>query len=161
MNITKKMLVAAAGLLLFAGVTAGCAGSSDKAKDRDAAQSNATSQGPTLEQTNLEMKRKLEENPNAIGYVYVLSFGKPLGYYVTKGKISSNGSQKGPMDDVVRYCRSGDCAWVAVDSKQDDGSYGTPDPGIFFFLPDGTKVVTDLDYIHSTQPLTLNVPKLG
>lgn len=145
--------LAAAALLLT-----GCTTSKDD-KARDAIQSQKAT-GNTLEKQNLTEKRKREENPNAIGYVYLVSFGKPFGYYVTKGKISSNGSQLTPTDDVIWTCHSGDCSAVNVDGPQDDGSYGDKDPGIFFFTTDGTKVVTDLDYIHSDQPLAIDVPRL-
>jgi len=152
---------AVAGLVLT-----GCTGSNDTAKKREQEQKATTATGPTLEQTNLDAKRKLEDNPNAIGYVYLMSFGKVFGYYVSKGKISSNGSQMGPMDELVRYCQKGDCYVGPVDSKQDDGSYGSPDPGIFFFTTDGAKIVWGSDeYIHSTQPIATTalagVPKLG
>lgn len=42
------------------------------------------------------------------------------------------------------------------------GSYGGGDPGIFFFLTNGTKVVTSLDYIQTDQPIPgVAAPKLG
>jgi hypothetical protein len=51
---------------------------------------------------------------------------------------------------------------VVVDGPQDDGSYGSGDPGIFFFLTNGTKVVTSLDYIQTDQPIPgITAPKLG
>lgn len=118
-------------------------------------------QGETLEQANLKKKIKLDEDANRIGYVYVMSFSKFIGYYTIKGKISANGSQLAPEQEVI--CRYSSDSCQAVDSSQDDGTFGTGDPGIFFFTTEGAMVVTDLDYMYSTQPIptSINVPKLG
>lgn len=148
-----------AALLVLASLTACTTGTAEEqARDKQQAQSI---QGDSLEKKNLGEKRKREENPTAVGYVYLMSFGKVLGYYVIKGKVSSNGSQAAPEEDIVWTCRHGDCLPVVVDSAQDDGSYGTGDPGIFFFTAEGVKVVTDLDYVHSDQPIPFDVPKLN
>jgi hypothetical protein len=114
----------------------------------------------SLEKTNLERKLKLDDNPSIVGYVYIVSFAKPMGYYVIKGKVSSSGSQIAPESEIVDPCSGSYCPSV-VDGPQDDGTYGTGDPGIFFFLTNGTMVVTSLDYIYSTQPLPIDVPRLG
>jgi len=152
----KKRIILS--LLLVIGIlfsTTGCFTQS-KANARDAAQKEATTTGESLEIKNLKAKRAREENPDTARYLYLISFGKPIGYYVTKGKISSNGSQIGPETEVLREL-SGN---PVVDSAQDDGSYGAGDPGIFFFTSDGILVVTDLDYIQSDQPLNIDVPLL-
>lgn len=153
----KITLASLAAVGVIVGTASGCSSGDDKAR-RELTAQKAT--GNTLEKQNLEEKRRREENPNAIGYVYLVSFGKPFGYYVTKGKISSNGSQRTPSDDVIWTCDGGHCDHMVVQGPQDDGSYGEPDPGVFFFTTDGTKVVTDLDYIHSDQPLAIDVPRL-
>lgn len=142
--------------------SAGACGPSEDDEARAAA-SSSKAQGQTLEKSNLEEKRKREENPNAVGYVYLINFGQVLGYYVSRGKISSNGSQATPEQDIHWTCRTNyGCQPVVVDGPQDDGSYGGHDPGIFFFLSDGTKVVTSLDYVHTDRPIpALNVPLLG
>lgn len=146
-------------IAMLLGLT-GCPGDSQVEK-REQAQAAAGAQpgATTQEIKNLKEKKRREEDPNAVRYLYLLSFGKPIGYYVTKGKISSNGSQAGPEDDIVKPCSG--CDRVVVDSAQDDGSYGDGDPGIFFFTAEGVMVVTSLDYIQSDQPLALNVPKLN
>jgi hypothetical protein len=141
--------------------TTACRGKTTDQRAREEAQSQKAT-GPTLEKANLDAKKRLEENPNRIGYLYLMSFGKFVGYYVTKGKISSNSSQKTPEQSAVRYCQSGDCAWLVLDGAQDDGSYGAGDPGIFFFTSEGKEVVTSLDYVYSDQPLVLpGVPELA
>lgn len=147
-------LIVAAGLVFG---LAACTGKSEAQKRREQQQASQST-GETLEKKNLAEKRRREESANAIRYLYVVSFGKPMGYYVTKGKISSNGSQAGPETELIRPCSG--CDYQPVDSAQDDGSYGDGDPGIFFFTTDGTMVVTSLDYIQSDQPLAFNVPQL-
>jgi hypothetical protein len=163
---TRTRRAGVIGVLLSAAlVLAGCDNQTADDKARDTLQAQKAT-GPTLEKTNLEEKRKREENPDAIGYLYVMSFGQIKGYYVTRGKISSNGSQATPEQDVHWTCGGTTgyygCQPVVVDGPQDDGSYGNGDPGIFFFLADGTKIVTNLDYIQSDRPIpTIDAPKLG
>jgi outer membrane murein-binding lipoprotein Lpp len=160
---TKVALAAVAALsaLLLSGCTSG-PGKTNTESSRRQLQAKKAS-GSTLEKTNLEEKRKREENPNAIGYVYLMNYGQIVGYYVTKGKISSSGSQATPTDQILYACDDGlsGCQAVTVDGPQDDGSYGSSDPGIFFFTTEGVKVVTSLDYIQSDQPLAVNAPKLN
>lgn len=164
MNISRRTIKGVA-ITLVAGLVltlSGCSGQTDEEKALAKEQETSTVDGPSLEKTNLDRKKKLEENPNAIGYVYLLSkTGAFIGYYVTKGKISSNGSQAGPEDRIVWTCRNNHgCQPVVLDSPQDDGSYGDGDPGIFFFTAAGVKIVTSMEYVHSTQPLSINVPQL-
>lgn len=153
-------------LLLTAGA---CSGPTAEQLARDQLQSQKAT-GDTLEKKNLEEKRKREEDPSAIGYVYLLTNNPQapiLGYYISKGKISSNSSQRTPMQDVIHACGGSSghygCAPVVVDGPQDDGSYGNGDPGIFFFLADGTKVTWGSDlWMHTDRPIpALNVPLLG
>lgn len=156
----KQLALVVTSMVLL---SAGACGPSEDDVARQEAQSRKAD-GPTLEKTNLEEKRKREENPDAIGYVYLLSFsGDVVGYYVTKGKISSNGSQATPEQEIHWTCRTNySCHPIVVDGPQDDGSFGGHDPGIFFFLTNGTKIVTSVDYIHSDQPIaTIQAPLLG
>lgn len=111
----------------------------------------------SLEKSNLSEKLKRENDPNAVRYVYLISFAQPIGYYVIKGKVSSSGSQLAPEQEIIKRYSDG----YAVDSAQDDGTYGQGDPGIFFFLGDGTMVTTTLDYIEADAPLPIDVPRLG
>lgn len=155
MKISQKIaaVVVAAGLVF--GATA-CSGPSEY-EQRKAAQ-GTTQITNSLEKQNLTRKRDKEEDPNAIRYVYVYSFGQPIGYYVIKGKVSSSGSQMGPETEVIKsYGGDG----FVVDSAQDDGTYGAGDPGIFFFTTDGVLVETSMDYISQDAPLPINnVPRL-
>lgn len=114
----------------------------------------------SLERRNIRERLLRTNKPNAIGYVYILSFGKFIGYYTIKGKVSSTQSQMTTGTLFVRPCSG--CDKQPVDSPGDDGSYGDNEPGIFFFTTDGAMVETSADYIVSDQPLAVaDVPELN
>jgi murein DD-endopeptidase MepM/ murein hydrolase activator NlpD len=154
-NRTIRALTAATAGLLLAGSLAACTDLQDYNQRKTAQKSTTISN--SLEKRNLESKLQRENKPNAVRYVYLMNFGKIVGYYVIKGKVSSSGSQLAPEEDIVRGI-GGD--GYVVDSAQDDGTYGSGDDGVFFFLADGTMVETTLDYISSDQPLAVDVPRL-
>jgi hypothetical protein len=169
-NSIKKMIALVALLTFGVFALAGCSGQDPEYTKRQEQNKQAASQS-SLEKQNLAKKLKLEENPDRIGYVTVLAgvSGKPFGYYTVKGKISNSGSQLDPEDLV--NCGRGQLPGTAnyqdycevIDGPQDDGTYGTGDPGNFFFTTDGTYVEITTDYVYSSQPLpsALHIPKLG
>lgn len=143
---------------LAVGGTTACTSDARQAYDARQKAQNETTLKDSIALDNLKKKRDRENDPNKVRYLYLMSFGKPVGYYVTKGNITSNASQIAPEEEVVKsYGGDG----YVVDSAQDDGTYGNGDPGVFFFTADGTMVVTSLDYIQSDQPLQIDVPRLG
>jgi hypothetical protein len=157
MNRTAKTL---ATFTAVAAVVAlgGCSASNTQQRDADNAAVKKLQTGVSLEKTQLTERLKRQNKASAVGYVYLLNFGKPFGYYVIKGKVSNSGSQLAPEEELVRPC--GGCDRIATDGPQDDGTYGTGDPGIFFFTATGVMVETSVDYIYSDQPLELDVPLL-
>lgn len=159
-NIRRSITALFTVSLLALGLGA-CTDTSEADKRTEMQAKKADPNRKTLEKANLAERIKRQEKPNAIGYVYVISFAKPFGYYVIKGKVSSSGSQLTPTDDIVRSCASGGCEFSVVDGAQDDGTFGQNDPGIFFFTSEGTMVETNLDYIYTDQPLDLDVPLLA
>lgn len=162
MNTRTKALsllvIATIGTAALTGCTQASAAFEERSELQDAYDTS-----DSLELRNLTEKREREDDPNQIRYLYLLSFGQIIGYYVTQGKISSNGSQITPEQELVKGWEAageGEELYI-VDSAQDDGSYGSGDPGIFFFTTDGVMVVTSLDYIQSDAPLGVDVPRLG
>lgn len=113
----------------------------------------------SLERRNIRERLLRTNKAEAIGYVYLMSFGKIIGYYVVKGKVTSTQSQM-TTTDLVESCNaySTACA-VTVPAPGDDGSYGDNEPGIFFFTQSGQMVTTSLDYIWSDNPLPIDVPR--
>lgn len=158
MNIRKLIAVGAIATVAAVGLTACSTSESEEYQERKALSKQYDTK-ESLELDNLKEKRTREDNPDQIRYLYVMSFGQIIGYYTTKGKISSNGSQIAPTTELVQPAAGGER--YAVESAQDDGSYGDGDPGIFFFTTEGVMVVTDLDYIQSDAPIAVDVPRLG
>ncbi len=113
----------------------------------------------SLERRNLSERLLRENKPNRIQYVYLLGdTGTYIGYYVIKGKVSSNQSQMLPQDEEIDH---GSYGQAVVDGPGDDGSFGEDAQGQFFFTTEGTMVSTDMRYIVSDQPLDVNAPKLN
>lgn len=151
-----KTIQKIAAALTAAALVIGASACTTQRDTREAAQKQSQIVN-SLEKQNLEKKRDKEEDPNAIRYVYVLSYANIIGFYTAKGKVSSSGSQIGPETEIINGGGNGN----VVDSAKDDGSYGDGDPGIFFFTTDGVMVETSLDYIVSDQPLPIDVPRFS
>jgi len=115
----------------------------------------------SLERRNLRERLLRQNDPNKVGYVYILSFGRFLGYYTIKGKVSSTQSQ---MTTDVLVERHGDTGGgnFTYTAPGDDGSYGPNEDGVFFFTTGGAMVQVSTEYIYSDQPLAVdNVPELN
>lgn len=164
-------LVAMAAVASIA--VAGCDGNRSKAQSSGQAQTEqayaqqaaavpypADELKDSLERRNVRDRLLRTNKPNAIGYVYVMSFGKIIGYYTVKGKVSSTQSQLTNTDLIEHHGDTGG-GNVTVPAPGDDGSYGDNEPGIFFFTSDGAMVTTNLDYIWADQPLPVDVPLLN
>jgi hypothetical protein len=98
--------------------------------------------------------------PSITTYVYIISSGIVLGYYVVDGKPVSNQSYLLPEDDVVNSYKTAN----VVQAIAVDGTFGADNVGIRFFTPDGNAVEVggNVAYIFSTAPLSLkNVPQLN
>jgi hypothetical protein len=157
-SMTKKIASVAVIGLISMGALTGCYSKSTELTERENLQSQSK-KGTSLELENLKKKKALEDNPNTLRYVYILTMGEPIGYYVAKGKISSSSSQIAPEQDLIKVYE-GSSDRIVMDSAKDDGSYGPGDPGIFFFTTSGNMIETSLDYVVSTQPMTIDVPLL-
>ena len=114
----------------------------------------------SLERRNIRERLLRTNDPDKVGYVYLLNFGKVFGYYTIKGKVSSTQSQMTTDTLVERHGDSGG-GNITYPAPGDDGSYGANEPGIFFFTTEGAYVTTNLDYLYADQPLPFDVPELG
>lgn len=154
-KLSKSILAGALSLSLIGGLAACTSSEYDQRKAKQSETTLKNSQA--LE--NLQKRRDKENDPNKIRYIYLVSFGKPFGYYVAKGNITSNAAQMAPEEEVIRGI-GGD--GYVLDSASDDNTYGGADPGIFFFTANGTMISTDLNYIQSDQPIQVyaDLPEL-
>lgn len=118
----------------------------------------------SLERRNLKERLLRQSKPNKIGYVYFVQFGKFMGYWTIKGKVSSTQSQMNPTDDVSGdMCGSGCSEHVVTESAGDDGSYGDDEPGVFFFTTEGVMIQLPVDaYFYSDEPVLVGgIPELN
>ena len=122
----------------------------------------------SLERENLIRRYEFLNDQNKIFYVYLVDYGKVMGYYTAKGKISSVNSRLTQEEQIV-YARDYGYGNVmtsyiegfhTVGSPQLDGSYGTNGDGIFFFTTEGAYVEWNGEYLISDFPLTMTQPPL-
>lgn len=118
----------------------------------------------SLERANLRERLLRFNKPNKIGYVYLMSFGRVIGYYVIKGKISSTESQMTNATWITKWVCPGNCSDTvgAVDAAGDDGSFGPNEHMVFFFTAGGAMIqVPEESAYYSDQPWSLNgIPQL-
>jgi len=100
------------------------------------------------------------DKPSLPAYVYLVSFGKVLGYYVADGKPASTRSYLTP-----EYKIGGSSYGYYEESLPDiDGTYGDNNPGIRFFTAEGVAVEWAGDgasYLYSDALLPFDVPRLN
>jgi hypothetical protein len=101
------------------------------------------------------------DQPNLPCYVYLISYGNIIGYYVTDGKPSSTNSYLTPE---YRESYNHSSTTITEQLPDVDGTYGSNNQGIRFFTAEGTAVEwggSGASYIYSDAPLPLSVPKLN
>lgn len=119
----------------------------------------------SLERRNIRKRLLITNNPNTIGYVYYAPFGKLMGYWTIKGKVSSVKSQMNPADELTDDLS--DCSGCfesqVIESAGDDGAFGENQDSVYFFTTEDVMVeVPEDDYFYSTQPVTIgNIPELS
>lgn len=101
------------------------------------------------------------DKPAIATYVYLVSFGQIIGYYVADGKPASTRSYLMPEESA----HGGGSAGYYTESNPDiDGTYGENNPGIRFFTAEGTAVEwagSGASYIYSDSPLPIEAPRLN
>ena len=175
MKHLKKTGVAAAGIALTIAVTAGSCSDEPKqsaqksgqaltetafAQQQTAVPYPASQMRSSLERSNLKARLLTLNSASKIGYVYLINFGKIIGYYSIKGKVSNTDSQLTTSTTVERH---GDAQGgnMAYDAPGDDGTYGPNESGNFFFTTEGVLVESDLQYLYADAPLPIDVPRIN
>lgn len=113
----------------------------------------------SLERTNLSKRLKRFNDPSKVSYIYLTSFGKVMGFYTIKGKVSSVNSKLTTGEQIVDDPHgSWDSGGRVVESPQLDGSYGTNGDAIFFFTTEDVYVEWSGAYMLCDQPLKMSTP---
>jgi hypothetical protein len=164
-NLKRGLLIVGLAVALIGGGAASCdtpqSANSDKmmeARNEKVAGITLCGQpNDSLECKNLREKLKRDEDPSRITYLYLTNMmGEPYAYWVVKGKVSSNQSQLAPTDQVLDICPGTDRCWEVMEGPGDDGSSGPNEDGVFFFTPDGNKIVVGGgNYLQSDFPFDL------
>jgi hypothetical protein len=97
------------------------------------------------------------DKPAVVTYIYLVSFGQILGYYVADGKPASTRSYLMPEES---YYSNG----ATLSNPDIDGTWGDNNPGIRFFTAEGTAVEwagSGASYIYSDSPLPIEAPRLN
>ena len=105
------------------------------------------------ERANLTKRLQELSDPNKIGYVYLVSYGKVMAFYTIKGKVSSMQSRLTTNTQLVSDPEKN--ANIPVESPDFDGTYGASEDGIFFYTTDGVLIEWKGEYMYSAQPLKL------
>lgn len=106
--------------------------------------------------------------PNLPCFVYLISYGNIIGYYVTDGKPASINSFLMPEEAYQRMSYGENSGysyqWNVTTAPDIDGTWGQNNVGIRFFTAEGVAVEwggTGASYLYSDAPLPINVPKLN
>ena len=168
----RKFLLILAAIVLFAGCRLSDLPDPGRARKLDnekslqaqvAAQSAVSVPDLSYFQERRTVKKWAEhwDRPSAACYVYLISYGAVIGYYVADGKPASTGSLLTP-EYREEYVSNGGVRNIQLPDI--DGIYGMNNPGIRFFTASGAAVElagSGASYIYSDVPLKLNVPLLG
>lgn len=111
----------------------------------------------SLERQNISKRLTTFSDPAKISYIYLISYGKVMSYYVVKGKITSGSKRLTPQNQVT-YQDVGTPDNVVVEAPELDGTYGSSNPYIYFWTTDGVYVQWTGDYMLTDQPLSLATP---
>jgi hypothetical protein len=124
--------------------------------------------GLTTEQRNIGDRLKKDNEPGSIKHLYVISAysGQVLIYSTVKGKVTSSGKRLTPStvigDTATRNSYFdvdiGGNSFATSEVLQDDGSYGTSDPYLFWW---DTKGVYHQHYIQGGQILHISSEPLA
>jgi len=163
---TKRIALAAAACSAVAMLT-GCEENGPERQAQNRNIGTALSSIPIPQMSYFQERRTIAkwakrwDTPNLPCYVYLVSYGRIIGYYVADGKPSSTRSYILPE---VRHNYHGSGGCCLEPTADLDGTYGQNNPGIRFFTADGTAVEwggSGASYLYSDAPLLINVPRLN
>jgi hypothetical protein len=120
----------------------------------------------SLERENIKRRIEFINQPDRIGYLYLLSDnGQLIREVQVIGKVSSLNSYLTPMEDV-QWFRGVDVgeSWgdipIITSAPDLDGTYGSNADGIFFFTPDGVYQEWNGQYFYSSERMSFTTKPL-
>lgn len=130
--------------------------------EKSEAAANSIQFSENAERENIVARLKLTSNPGQIGYIALMSMGRPVAYYGVKGKITSGSKRLTSPQEVrcLEVAESVGCSQQMVESASDEGTYGSSNPYIFFWTTGGQYVQWNGEYVYSDQPFRLTTPPL-
>lgn len=114
----------------------------------------------SLERENIKRRIEFINQPDNIGYLYLLSEnGQLIKEVQILGKVSSLNSYLTPMEDIqlVRHTYGGygnNYSPIVTQAADLDGTYGENSDGIFWFTPDGVYQEWTGLYLYSSERMT-------
>lgn len=164
-----KLLTATFCLLLTLGACDNPAPSNIQKQNVDI-ETNA--QGRTVEQENILARYKMDSNPAALKHLYIVSAmsGDVILYSTVKGKVTSSGKRLSPYNGSGLNGNRGytvrNMTVYTSEVMQDDGTFGSSVPYIFWFdqrgnyhqhYPSGGQVIHVSDVPMSWPKIILNL----
>lgn len=112
----------------------------------------------SLERRNLREKLLRFNQPDKIGYIYLLSqTGEVISFFTVKGKVSSTQSQMTAADIVSTHCDGGACErGIVTTGPGDDASYGQNEDGVFWFTTEDVYMTWNGMYLYMDAPLKVD-----
>lgn len=105
------------------------------------------------------------DTPSVAAYLYLISYGRIIGYYVCDGKPASTRSYLAPEETLMRDVDLGEYHGDVIVSAPDiDGTWGQNNPGIRGFTASGIAFEwggEGATYLYTDTPISLEVPLLG
>jgi hypothetical protein len=126
------------------------------AKAEAAAQTVQFSENAEID--NIKARLQLTADPGLVGFVVLLNeMGQPVMYTGVKGKITSGSKRLTRTDEYsCETARGGGYTCDFRPSASDEGTYGSSNPYIFFWTPEGQYVQWSGEYLYSDKPIRLS-----
>lgn len=119
----------------------------------------------SLERENIKRRVEFINQPDRIGYLYLLSEnGQLIKEVQVLGKVSSLNSYLTPMEDIqivnIGTMSASAKTAVTIQAADLDGTYGENSDGIFWFTPDGVYQEWSGLYFYSSERMTFTTQPL-
>lgn len=109
---------------------------------------------------NIKARLQLTADPGLVGFVVLLNeMGQPVMYTGVKGKITS-GSKRLTRTDEYACTNHSTVTCDFRPAASDEGTYGSSNPYIFFWTPEGQYIQWSGEYLYSDKPIRLSADPL-